>query len=244
MFGLSRQKASRDRHLTDAEVFEFAEALSRRGASVSVAWAAHVASCPRCARKVKAARTTLKITELSREIDPPADLADRIIRAARERMPRVDRRAERRVMPLLGRLAVSTLAAACAVLLLFPAALRLAEVPSVAAQDPDSALMAVDPARHTNEPAGGFVGGEMERLRRSMDRATLLVEAMRRHAPEGPNWREREQARLVNLASDELATARLLMERAAGNPRAAARLAEQLERRAEHLKRLYIGQAL
>lgn len=244
MFGLPRQKSPRDRHLTDPEVFEFAEALSRRGASVSVMWAAHVASCPRCARKVKAARTSLKLAELSRDIQPPADLAARIIRAAREHRSRQDSRAARRLTPLLGRLAVSTLAAACAVLLLFPAALRLASVPVVSAQDPGGILSA-DEIRASGDGSrlyGAAAGSELDRLRRSMDRALLLVEAMRRSASDGQNWREREQARLVNLAADELATARVLMEQAAGNPRAVARLAEQLERRTEHLKRLYIGQ--
>jgi len=246
MFGLPRQKkAPRDRHLTESEVFEFAEALSRRGASVSVTWAAHVASCPRCARKVKAARTTLKIMELSRNIEPPADLADRIIRAARAQMPRQGKGAHRRLTPLLGRLAVSTLAAVCAVLLLFPAAVRLASVPVVSAQDSDSALTEQTiQAENGGSQSYSAVGSELDRLRRSMDRASLLVEVMRRSASGGQDWRDREQARLVNLASDELATARLLMEQAAGNPRAAAQLAEQLERRTEHLKRLYIGQAL
>jgi len=122
--------------------------------------------------------------------------------------------------------------------------LRLAAISPVSANDISAPVVA--------ESVSGDIGhhgmlagaAEVDRLRRSMARATLLIEAMRRQAADGADWREREQARLVSQASDELSAARVLMEQASANPRAAARLAEQLERRTEHLKRLYIGQAL
>lgn len=246
MFKLARHSKPDVHHLTEEEVFQFAESLSRRSACVSVKWAAHIASCPKCAQKVKAARTTLKIVDLSREIEPPADLADRIIRAARQQMPGKPTVSARKQQagPLLGRLVAASLAVVCSMLLFFPAVLRLAAISPVFANDISAPVVA--------ESVSGDIGhhgmlagaAEVDRLRRSMARATLLIEAMRRQAADGADWREREQARLVSQASDELSAARVLMEQASANPRAAARLAEQLERRTEHLKRLYIGQAL
>jgi hypothetical protein len=222
-------------HPNKHELMEYAEALAREGAGVSLRIGRHVASCAACGRQVRAMRQSIEMFGHMPEIEPSADASGEILNAARVEMRRPD-------TPLKQAGAVALRGAAFA-----------ATVALVSGLVFGAALQGPDAPQAASAASAAAAGGASAPARPSLEEARLRIKAyrgaVRARLDDTPETREervrmRAMRRALSAREAELTQVEEALKQKPGCLRASEALTTNLVRHAEELEAMYTGASL
>jgi len=220
------------RHPVRNELVVYAECLAD-GRPVSMEIASHVASCAQCAAEVEAIRGSFEFTSALPELEPSAELTTRILLDARAKRTEVQRVRREGASPLWFAVRVTACAASLTLVawISFGAFLSM-PVPGARAA---SAARGDDPAA---------AAASQESLRRAVEQVKALSVAVNASTGTPGDARELEQRRAAQAMAEDIAAAKVALDRNPYCLRAADLFQASLQRQAETLRQLYIERSL
>lgn len=220
------------RHPVRNELVVYAECLAD-GSPVSMETAAHVASCAQCAAEVEAIRGSFEFTAALPELEPSAELTTRILLDARAKRSEVQRVRREGASPLWFAVRVCACAASLTLVtwVSFGAFLSM-PVPGARAS---AVSRGVDPAA---------AAASQESLRLAVEQVKALSGAVNAATGIPGDARELEQRRAAQAMAEDIAAAKVALDRNPYCLRAADLFQASLQRQAETLRQLYIERSL
>lgn len=220
------------RHPTRQELAGYAEALAD-GRPLPALIASHVTTCAHCAAEVNAVRASFEFTAALPELEPSTELTTRILLEARAKRGEVQRTRRESASPLW----FVARAGACAATLALLAGVSFGAFLSL----PAAGGRAVAAARG-DDPAAA--AQSQEALRRAVEQVKALSSAVT--APNGNTGdaREFERRRAAQAMAEDIAAAKMALDRNPYCLRAADLFQASLQRQAETLRELYIERSL
>jgi len=220
------------RHPARHELAGYAEALAdKRPLDATVA--AHVMGCSACAAEVQAIRASFEFTAALPELEPTAELTTRILLEARARRTEAQRVLREGTSPLWFTLRATVCSAALGVFALFTFGAFLSL--------PTPGLRGTSTARGA-DPAAATAG--QEALRRAVEQVKALSTAVTAKNTDGTGVLERERRRAAQAMAQDIAAAKVALDRNPYCLRAADLFQASLQRQAETLRQLYIERSL
>lgn len=219
-------------HPSRQELAGYAECLAD-GRPISAAIGAHVSTCAQCAAEVKAVRSSFEFTATLPELEPTTELTTRILLEARAKRGEAQRERRGWASPLW----FATRAAACAAsvaLVSFFSFGAFLSMPVHGAGGP-AASRGADPAA---------AAASQEALRRAVDQVKALSTAVASSAGNPSDARELERRRAAQAMAEDIAAAKVALDRNPYCLRAADLFQASLQRQAETLRQLYIDRSL
>ena len=219
-------------HPARHELAGYAESLAD-GRPIAAVIAGHVSTCPQCAAEVKAIRASFEFTSTLPELEPTTELTTRILLEARAKRSEAQRERRGWGAPLwYGARAVAC--AASVTLVSFFSFGAFLSMP-VHGAGTTATSRGADPAD---------AAASQEALRRAVDQVKALSTAVASSTGTPGDARELERRRAAQAMAEDIAAAKVALDRNPYCLRAADLFQASLQRQAETLRQLYIDRSL